>query len=362
MNQWLLAGTQAGEVKLYNLSNGEEEATYSTHESEVYHLQLNSSNSLLLTSSIWRKPLSSLWRMDTPVIQKITDFANEEYIELSKLTQNLIISTSMDKCFVYDIETNAKISTFHSDQSNQYTKNRATFSTDDKLILNDGVLYDYCGNRSIYKFDKLNDHINGVFHPNGLEIISNSDIWDIRTFRLLKSVKLLDSKSVTFADKVLYGLKLDTGDSYDSCFVTLDAADYSSISTIELKKPLVHLCSSWNYLQMGIVERYEEDSCLRVYDVGRVKDEEDKDEDETEDEDEMEGDEDDEVGDEDDDDGDEIAELIGQLGDDLGDSDNSFSGSDDEDDDDDDDDSGDNSDDNQSSGNEDFADGDPEGH
>ena len=61
-------------------------------------------------------------------MKKIADYPDEEYIELSKLAQDLIISTNVDKSFVYDIEMNAKVATFHSDQSNQYKKNRATFS------------------------------------------------------------------------------------------------------------------------------------------------------------------------------------------------------------------------------------------
>jgi HIV-1 Vpr-binding protein len=44
--------------------------------------------------------------------------------------------------------------------------------------------------------DKLNPNLNGVFHPNGLEIVSNSEVWDIRTFHLLKTVPGLDQCQV----------------------------------------------------------------------------------------------------------------------------------------------------------------------
>ncbi len=46
------------------------------------------------------------------------------------------------------------------------------------------------------KLDKLNPNLNGVFHPNGLEIVSNSEVWDIRTFHLLKTVPGLDQCQV----------------------------------------------------------------------------------------------------------------------------------------------------------------------
>lgn len=60
--------------------------------------------------------------------------------------------------------------------SNKYFKNRATFSPNDDLVLNDGVLWDVRSSSVVHKFDKFNRCINGVFHPNGWEIIANSEI------------------------------------------------------------------------------------------------------------------------------------------------------------------------------------------
>lgn len=53
---------------------------------------------------------------------------------------------------------------------NQYTKNKATFSPNDDLILSDGVLFDARSGTPIHKLDKLNQTQSGVFHPNGLEV------------------------------------------------------------------------------------------------------------------------------------------------------------------------------------------------
>lgn len=35
----------------------------------------------------------------------------------------------------------------------------------------DGVLWDVRTEKEIHKFDKLNQVISGVFHPNGLEVL-----------------------------------------------------------------------------------------------------------------------------------------------------------------------------------------------
>ena len=50
--------------------------------------------------------------------------------------------------------------------------------------------------KEIHKFDKLNQNLSGVFHPSGLEIISNTEVWDIRTFHLQRTVPQLDQEII----------------------------------------------------------------------------------------------------------------------------------------------------------------------
>ncbi len=70
-------------------------------------------------------------------------------------------------------------------------------------MLHDGVLYDMRMATEIRKLDKLNQHLSGVFNPNGLEIISNSEVWDLRTFHLLKTVSGLDQCQVPVVQHLL---------------------------------------------------------------------------------------------------------------------------------------------------------------
>ena len=53
---------------------------------------------------------------------------------------------------------------------------KATLDPTDEILLTDGVLYDVRMKNEIRKFDKLNQNLSGVFHPNGFEIISNSEV------------------------------------------------------------------------------------------------------------------------------------------------------------------------------------------
>ena len=161
-----------------------------------------------------------------------------------------MITTCSDHASVYDIEARKKIITLEPRMSNQYLKNRATFDNVDELILSDGVLWDFKSGKEIHKFDKLNENLNGVFNPrNTFEIISNTEIWDVRTFRLLKTVKQFDQCLLTFTNdsNIVYGYKIEREERPkedapnvflhgDTSFIVMDNSDYSSIATIDLKR------------------------------------------------------------------------------------------------------------------------------
>lgn len=136
---------------------------------------------------------------------------------------------------IYDIATGKLTATLTPSISNQYTKNRATFSMNDELVLSDGILWDVNSGKEIHKFDKLNQMLNGVFHPNGTEVVSNTEVWDLRTFHLLKTVPTLDQMDVIFSpvNHIIYAVSLDQEGKEEThpvtSFKTLDALDYSSI-------------------------------------------------------------------------------------------------------------------------------------
>ena len=40
--------------------------------------------------------------------------------------------------------------------------------------------------QAIHQFDQFTDQTSGCFHPRGLEVILNSEVWDMRTLKLLR--------------------------------------------------------------------------------------------------------------------------------------------------------------------------------
>ncbi|KAL1471611.1 hypothetical protein MTO96_039852, partial [Rhipicephalus appendiculatus] len=308
-SQYLFLGTLVGELHVYNLYTGLEEATYSCHESELTHCQPSKDGKFLLTSSAWRRPLSSLWSFTDVFDQKLT-FDDDYYVEFGKQSLDRVLGTRHETAHIYDATTGALLSTLRdADLSNHYTRNRATFNPTDELVLSDGVLWDVRAVSPLHKFDKFNPHVNGVFHPNGLEVISNSEVWDLRTFRLLHTVPALDQCQVTFnALRSEPSMRLD----------------YSSIATIDIKRNIYDLKPDESDYFLAVVENQgtrdatmsSSESICRLYEVGRQR-EEDDDEDADDDESDNMGEED---TDEDDDDGD-LSDVSEDGSDDSDDSD-----------------------------------------
>ncbi|XP_078517401.1 DDB1- and CUL4-associated factor 1 isoform X1 [Lissotriton helveticus] len=323
--RFLMLGTCTGQLKLYNVFNGQEEASYNCHNSAITHLEPSRDGSLLLTSATWSQPLSALWGMKS-VFDLKHSFSDDHYVEFSKHSQDRVIGTKEDIAHIYDIQTGHNLLTlYNSDLANNYKRNCATFNPTDDLVLNDGVLWDVRSAQAIHKFDKFNMNISGVFHPNGLEVIVNTEIWDLRTFHLLHTVPALDQCRVVFnsTGTVMYGAMLQADDEDDmleermrspfgSSFRTFNATDYKPIATIDVKRNIFDLCTDTKDCYLAVIENQGSmdalnmDTVCRLYEVGRQRLAEDEDEEEDQDEEEQEDDDDD---DDDDDDSDDLDDL-----------------------------------------------------
>ncbi|XP_039626969.1 DDB1- and CUL4-associated factor 1-like [Polypterus senegalus] len=310
--RFLMLGTCNGQLKLYNVFTGQEEASYNCHSTAISHLEPSRDGSLLLTSTNWRLPHSALWGMKS-VFDMKHSFVEDRYVEFSKLSQDRVIGTKDDIAHIYDIQTGQNILTLYNpDLSNNYKRNCATFNPTDDLVLNDGVLWDVRDSQAIHKFDKFNMNISGVFHPNGLEIIINTEIWDMRTFHLLHTVPALDQCRIVFNNNgtVIYGAMLQADDEDDmieermkspfgSSFRTFDATDYKPIATIDVKRNIFDLCTDTKDCYLAVIENQDSlniDTVCRLYEVGRqrlAEEEEEDDDQEDEDQDDDDDDEDD---------------------------------------------------------------------
>ncbi len=128
-------------------------------------------------------------------------------------------------------------------------------------------------------------------------MIINSEVWDLHTFKLLRTVPVLDKSHIVFnaLGDIMYGIPRQfEHDKFNrnqnptqNLFVTLDASDYSHIATIDVENRSIYdLCvdvpdsapsggfvlAPDNYI--AVVENANSvyvDSVVRLYEVGRKK-------------------------------------------------------------------------------------------
>lgn len=174
------------------------------------------------------------------------------------------------------------------------------------------------------------------------QVIINSEVWDLRKFRLLRSVPALDQTSIMFNERgdVIYAiLRRNLDDVMSavhtrrvkhplfSAFRTVDAINYSEIATIPVDRCVLDFATEATDSFVGLVTMDDQEemySSARIYEIGRRRPTDDD-----SDPDDAESDED-----EDDDDDDEDGDVDTILGGDLdGDGDDISNDEDDDDDD-----------------------------
>ncbi|CAH8841961.1 unnamed protein product [Trichobilharzia szidati] len=333
---------------------------------ELFHGQTSSIRRLahtrdgerLLVCSEWGEPATLVARLrpamntssnsNSPWETISEDFvfhvSEARYAEFSNTGhQDRLVATYGKMAKVFDLTTGSRVADlFSAVKQSGYVLNKATFSPSDHLVLNDGVVWDLrcsgmlttnfsgslqhpgTSSRPVHKFDKFQDIVSGVFHPNGLEIIIGSAVWDLRTWRLLHTVQALDRLEVQFNasyDVIYAGIFGLDDEEYaelggnrlvmQNMFRTVDAIDYSLIASVDVRHRIEQLALDTAGQSLAIVEKVGENNNnepitqCRIYMVGRKRFEREPDNDEEEDRGDEEDDDDDNDDDDDDDDDDE---------------------------------------------------------
>ncbi|ERN08575.1 hypothetical protein AMTRI_Chr11g155380 [Amborella trichopoda] len=221
------------------------------------------------------------------------------------------------------------------------------FNPSDTMLLWNGILWDRRTSGPVHRFDQFSDYGGGGFHPAGNEVIINSEVWDLRKFRLLRSVPSLDQTIITFnsGGDIIYAILRRNLEDITSAaqprrvrhplfaaFRTIDAVSYLDIATVPVDRCVLDFATEPTDSFVGVVamdDHEEMYASARIYEVGRrrptdddsdpddgAESDDDDDEDEDEDEDDDGADDDALVGpgglggDDDDDDGDDDDEEL----------------------------------------------------
>ncbi|GIL71764.1 hypothetical protein Vretifemale_2075, partial [Volvox reticuliferus] len=164
----------------------------------------------------------------------------------------------------------------------------ACYSPTGEMLLWGNCLYDLRMRTAVHQFDMFTESGSGTFHPAGLEVILNSEIWDLRSFKLLRSVPALAGATVAFSGggDVLYASRRQTEEPLshlfnprrsrhplNTAFRTLDAATYGDIATVAIERVVLDLAvePTDSLVAVVAVDLTEEEvtASARVYEVGR---------------------------------------------------------------------------------------------
>ncbi|KAE8056460.1 hypothetical protein FH972_013233 [Carpinus fangiana] len=342
----LAVGSHSGELKIFDSNSNSVLESCTSHQYPLTFVEsyLSSETQLVLSSS---SEDVRLWDAASVSAGPMHPFEGCKAARFSKSGNSfaaLSLEPARREILLYDIQT-CQVETTLSDHPSANSTSRGSlihFSPSDSMLLWNGVLWDRRVSGPLHRFDQFTDYGGGGFHPAGNEVIINSEVWDLRKFRLLRSVPSLDQTVITFNARgdVIYAIRRRNLEDVMSsvhnlhrakhplveAFRTVDAVNYSDIATIPLDRCVLDFATEPTDSFVGLITLDDPEeiySSARVYEIGRRRptdDDSDPDDAESEEE------------DEDDDDGD-VDSLLGTNLDGDGETDADDMSNDDDDDD-----------------------------
>lgn len=181
-----------------------------------------------------------------------------------------------------------------------------------KISSDVSICYQICN--CFYLHGGILTHLSNACQNCFNQVIINSEVWDLRKFRLLRSVPSLDQTAITFNGRgdVIYAiLRRNIEDVMSavhtrrvkhnlfSAFRTVDAVNYSDIATIPVDRCVLDFATEPTDSSVGLISMDDQDEMFasaRIYEIGRRRptdDDSDPDDAESEEEDEDDDDDDD---------------------------------------------------------------------
>ena len=317
----LLAGTNDGTLRLFDVNTGEVlEYVDAGHEKSVRNIQTceigAQRKQLALSSSatetmLWDLSITPEFGSDGPLVT----FGGACSASFDASNGNVFHAggNTPGTAMLYDVSAKKTIRTFFtwnekdtdgnvmnaSSASRRFTtratSNRrfadtAVGSVGSSLVLWGNTLWDIRLPHPIRTFDSFSDGGGCSFHPRGDSIVLNSEVWDLRSDKLLRSISSLDGCSLNWTNNWDVGLvfvRLPKDESIvtssrktkhplRNSFRTVDGAanDFSEIATIDVDRNVLHL--NWDAgtdIKCCVTEVDPNDgtadSVVRIYEAGR---------------------------------------------------------------------------------------------
>ncbi|XP_044471701.1 DDB1- and CUL4-associated factor homolog 1-like [Mangifera indica] len=316
----IAVGSHNKELKIFDTNSGNVLESCISHQGPVTLVQSHPSaeTHLLLSSSSQDVRLWDASSISGGPMHSFEGCKSARFSNSGSIFAALPMETSHRGILLYNIQTChlelklSDIPTNYTGRSHAYSQ--IHFSPSDMMLLWNGVLWDRRNSVPVHRFDQFTDYGGGGFHPAGNEVIINSEVWDLRKFRLLRSVPSLDQTTITFNARgdVIYAiLRRNLEDVMSAvhtrrvkhplfaAFRTVDAINYSDIATIPVDRCVLDFATEPTDSNVGLItmdDQEEMSSSGRIYEIGRRRptdDDSDPDDAESDEEDEEEDDDDD---------------------------------------------------------------------
>lgn len=193
---------------------------------------------------------------------------------------NHIACTTQTELFVYDVQSKKKIFSIEEKWREEISPDPYYHLCED-ILLTDNILWDLRMKKKIHKFDQISDRGYTVCHPNGLELIIDSEIWDIRTLKLLKTCHDLSSTKYLVFNKDMLFVTYDHDHSAHQ-FNVIDPKTYQTIYVKDVKNTIIDFAVDENDMNLCIISNdfISRNTLCNIYEIGRKEEiiEEDQDE------------------------------------------------------------------------------------
>ncbi|XP_072965690.1 DDB1- and CUL4-associated factor homolog 1 [Typha angustifolia] len=293
----IATGSHCGELKIFDTNTGNVLESQTCHQSHVTMVQsaLSGGNHLVLTSGAYEARLWDAFSLSGGPLHSFDGCKTARFSHSGTVFAALSSEASRREVLLYDVQTcNLELrlpdsSNNHSGSGRGHMQSLIHFSPLDNMVLWNGVLWDRRSSSAVHRFDQFTDYGGGGFHPAGNEVILNSEVWDLRKFKLLRSVPSLDQTVITFngGGDVIYAILRRNLDEVASAlntrrvrhplfpaFRTIDAVNYSEIATVQVDRCVLDFASDPTDSLVGVVAMDDHDemfSSARLYEVGRKR-------------------------------------------------------------------------------------------
>ncbi|KAL6496597.1 hypothetical protein OROGR_029855 [Orobanche gracilis] len=311
----IAVGSHDGELKLFDSNNTNIVESFTGHQSPLTLVQsyVSGESQMLLSSTSQDVKMWDSRSILTGPCHSFEGCKAARFCNAGNVFAALSSEPARREILLYDIQTchleSTLVDTYPSPtrRSHKDVYPLIHFSPSDSMLLWNGVLWDHRVSSPVHRFDQFTDYGGGGFHPAGNEVIINSEVWDLRKFRLLRSVPSLDQTTITFNARgdVIYAiLRRNLEDVHPhrikhplfAAFRTVDALNYSDIATVPVDRCVFDFATEPTDSSVGLITMDDQDemhASARVYEIGRRRpsdDDSDPDDAESEDEDEDEED------------------------------------------------------------------------